>query len=161
MHNLFPSVSETSKIRGILEIIKQNNDVIELSKLADEAEIDIDFLMPLVEACKMLGFATIDESEIKLTATGRKVTPGNMSKLLRERLPKLEPFRSAISILRRSSLTTEELFRKLSEQGVTLDGDVDTNFVQMKKMLLRFGVRTKLLEYDSDTDTWSTFHAHR
>ncbi len=155
MHNLFPLVSETANIRGILEIIKESGGVIELSELADEAEIDIDFLMPLVEACDMLGFTDVDESEIKLTALGRKVNPGNMSKILRERLVKLEPFKSAISALTRSHLTTEELVQELSSKGITLDGHAETNFMNMKKLLLRIGVRAKLLEYDSENDTWA------
>jgi NitT/TauT family transport system ATP-binding protein len=146
-----------SKIRGIIGIIKQNDGAIGLSELADEVDEDIDDLLPLVEACKLLGFARIDDSTIRLTADGKKLTLGNSSKMIRERLKELEPFRSALEMLKvrdGEGATTEELFSDLREKGIFIHGEKETNDILMKKMFLRLGVRAKLMAYDAEHDVW-------
>jgi hypothetical protein len=156
MGQIFPLVYETSRIRAILGILKQNGGAIELSKLADETEEQVDDLLPLVEACKMLGFATIDESMIRITPQGKKVTLGNVLKLIKPKLGSIEPFMSTVKLLKNEKeLSTEALFEKLGAQGISLHGDKAVNEVFMKKMLLRLGVRSKLLYYDTDRDIWS------
>ncbi len=50
MNGLFPPGPGISRVRGIVNIIKQNKGKIEISKLAEEAEEDIDDLLPQIEA---------------------------------------------------------------------------------------------------------------
>ena len=157
MHSLFPLVTEISKIRGIVGIIKQNNGTIGLSELADETDEDIDDLLPLVEACKLLGFARISGSAIKLTADGKKLGLGNSQRMIRERLKELEPFKSALDMLSMrdgEGATTDELFDDLREKGIFIHSEKETNDILMKKMFLRLGVRTKLMSYDAERDIW-------
>lgn len=156
MSSLFPYVTELTKIRGILSIIKQSKGAIGLSELADEADEDIDDLLPLVEACNMLGFTKVDGSNIKLTAEGKKFTASNATRMVKERLATVEPFKSAIDVLKKDDLTTHDLLNRLRDKGIMLHGDEETNVILMKKVFLRLGVRTRLLHYDAENDTWST-----
>ncbi len=156
MRHVFPLVTETSKIRGIISIIRQNGGSMELSSLAEEADEQIDDLMPLVEASKLLGFATVDESMIKVTPLGESLNISNSSKLIREKLVEMDPFYSAIEILGKKSLSTDDLLDALSKRGVSLHGNREANDILMKKMLMRLGVRTKIVYYDPEKDVWSS-----
>ncbi len=156
MVQIFPLVTETSKIRAVLSILKQNDGAIELSRLADETEEHIDDLLPLVEACKVLGFATVEGSEIRITAQGRKVTFNNSLKLIKQKLVGIEPFASALEMLKNEKeLSSEALFSGLKSSGIYLHGEKELNDALMKRMFLRLGVRSKLLYYDSERDIWS------
>ncbi|MCL5419372.1 MAG: AAA-associated domain-containing protein [Candidatus Marsarchaeota archaeon] len=155
MHRVFPLVTETSKIRGVVGLIKQNGGSIELSELAEEAEEHIDDLLPLIEACKVLGFATVDESKIRLTELGMTLNIGNTARIIKEKLVDIEPFYSTLDILKHGELTTAELLGQLDGRGVSLHGDRETNEALTKKMLMRLGVRTKLVYYDPANDVWS------
>ncbi len=153
---IFPLVTETSRIRAILYMLKQNGGSIELARLAAETEEQVDDLLPLVEACKMLGFIKINRSVIKITPAGRKVTFANSLKMVRERLVGIEPFKSALKVLdKEGEMSTEALFANLRSNGVYLHGDKDMNEFLMRKMFLRLGVRSKLLYYDTVRDVWT------
>ncbi|MDE1823434.1 MAG: AAA-associated domain-containing protein [Candidatus Micrarchaeota archaeon] len=154
MATLFPLGPGIGRIRGIVGLIKQNNGEISISELAQEAGEDIDDLLPMIEACKLLGFAVVDSSTIKLTKEGNSLTVSNASRMIREKLPAIEPFKSTVAILSKNYATSRELFDLLHAKGILLHGDKTTNNEQLKKMLLRWGVRSKLIEYDANKDEW-------
>ncbi|MDE1851551.1 MAG: AAA-associated domain-containing protein [Candidatus Micrarchaeota archaeon] len=154
MATLFPSGPGIGRIRGIVGLIKQNNGEISISALAEESEEDIDDLLPLIDACKLLGFAVVDSSTIRLTKEGGSLTVSNASKAIREKLPSIEPFKSTVAILKKNYVTSRELFDLLHAKGIVLHGDKSTNDEQLKKLLLRWGVRSKLIEYDANKDEW-------
>jgi len=155
MESVFPLGPGISRVRGIVSIIKQNNGRIEISKLAEESEEDIDDLLPLIEACKLLGFAAVDESEVKLTDKGSKLTFSNFSKLINEGLVEVEPFKSTIKIIDNRKVNSQELFKTLRSRGILLHGEEATNDILLKKLLIRWGVRSKLINYDQESDLWS------
>lgn len=156
MGQIFPLVTETSRIRAILGILKQNGGSIELARLAEETEEQVDDLLPLVEACKMLGLATIDESQIRITKDGQKLTLTNSLRMIKDKLVKIEPFQSAIKVLKKEGeMSTEALFENLRSDGIYLHGEKETNEALMKKMFLRLGVRSALFYYDTTRDVWT------
>jgi NitT/TauT family transport system ATP-binding protein len=154
MEGLFPLNTGISRVRGIINLVKQNKGRIEMSELAEESEEDIDDLLPLIEACKMLKFVTVDDSELKLTEKGARLTFSNFSKAIRESLVDVEPFKSTVRILDGKELQTDSLFSTLKSKGIILHGDDVTNDILMKKLLMRWGVRSKLIGYDSENDAW-------
>ncbi len=155
MEGMFPLGPGISRVRGIVSIIKQNKGHIGISQLAEEAEEDIDDLLPLIEACKLLNFTIVDESEVKLTDTGSKLTFSNFSKLISDGLTDVEPFKSAIRVIDSRKVSTSELFGTLRSRGIVIHGDQVTNDILLKKLLIRWGVRSKLLNYDQSSDLWS------
>lgn len=53
--------SETG-IAGLLEILQDRGGHEDLYRLAEESGMDVDDLLPIVEAAAMLGFATVHEA---------------------------------------------------------------------------------------------------
>ena len=155
MEDLFPLGTGIGRVRGIINIIKQNNGRMEMSRLAEDAEEHIDDLLPLIEACKLLGFVRIDESEVTLTDAGSKLTFSNFSKSINDRLSGVEPFKSALKAIGEGEVTSQELFSTLKNRGIIVHGDDATNDILLKKLFIRWGVRSKLMLYDPEKDSWS------
>lgn len=153
MSSLFPSDVGMSHVRGIVKIIKENGGRISISKLAEESEEDVDDLLPLLEASKLLGFISITRSDVKLTPRGERLITGATRAIIRESLSKIEPFKSTIKALSGGSKTTPELFEYLRSKDVYPE-EGEHSSETLLKLLLAWGVRSKLLSYDEENETW-------
>jgi len=58
-------------IAGLLELLHDHGGRDDLYRLADELSMDVDDLLPIVEACNMLGFATLKEGDVEITPEGK------------------------------------------------------------------------------------------
>jgi NitT/TauT family transport system ATP-binding protein len=155
MEDIFPLGTGIGRVRGIVNIMKQHKGHMGMSELAEEAEEHVDDLLPLIEACKLLGLVVIDESEIRLTETGSRLTFSNFSKSIHDRLSNVEPFKSALKIMDDGAVSSPELFSTLKNKGIIIHGDEATNDLLLMKLFIRWGVRGKIMSYDPETDSWS------
>jgi len=57
-------------IAGLLEMLIDHQGKTDIYKLADELAFDIDDLLPIVDAAKLLGFLTVNEGDAAITAVG-------------------------------------------------------------------------------------------
>lgn len=153
MADLFPPDVGMSHVRGIVNIIRQNGGRVSISKLAEEAEEDVDDLLPLLEASNILGFVKVSRSSVKITERGVRLASGSPRSVIRESLVKIEPFKSAIKALAEGNKTTQELFEELSARNV-FPKEGPHSSETLLKILLAWGVRSKLLSYNEQTDTW-------
>ncbi len=58
-------------VAGLVEILADNNGHQDIFRLADTLAFEIDDLLPTVEAAAMLGFLTVSEGDVEITADGR------------------------------------------------------------------------------------------
>jgi NitT/TauT family transport system ATP-binding protein len=58
-------------IAGLLEILEDRGGRDDLPRLANELSMEVDDLLPTVEAARLLGFATVHEGDVELTPDGR------------------------------------------------------------------------------------------
>ena len=152
---LFPLNTGVSQIRGIIEIIRDNKGSMDISKLADETNDEIDDLFPLIDTCVLLGVCSVKEGMVKLTASGRILATHNTREVFAKALERVEPFKTAISIIKKNDITTQDLARQLHSKGIFYNSDMITNTELLKNLLLKWGVRNKLLTYNYDSDVWS------
>jgi len=155
MSELFPVNAGITELRGIIKIIQEHGGTINISGLAEDAREQIDYLLPLIDACEMLGFAHVDSGVI--TLVDKKVQIGVTSFLreTRNRLAGVEPFKSVMALLKQHlASTTPEISAQLKEKGIQLHEDPVTNEETLKNLMLRWGVRTKLLSYNPRNDEW-------
>jgi len=59
-------------IAGLLEILAEHAGPYEIPRLADDLAFEIDDLLPIVDACSMLGFLTVSEGKLEISPEGRK-----------------------------------------------------------------------------------------
>ena len=151
----FPIGVGITELRGVLEIMKENGGALSLAKLADESEEEIDKLLPLLDAGELLGLCEVKNGIAKLTEEGKKLKLSNITSMLSKKLKEIEPFNSIIDILSKKSLNTEEIAEELKSRNIILNADDTTNVELLRNLLIKWGVRTKLLAYNKDSDSWS------
>lgn len=64
-----PSAS-VDGLSGLAEILQRNESGIDLADLSDELVLEVDDLLPLVDALDLLGFASVTEGAVRLTDAG-------------------------------------------------------------------------------------------
>ncbi|MEV7008429.1 nitrate/sulfonate/bicarbonate ABC transporter ATP-binding protein [Streptosporangium sp. NPDC051022] len=57
-------------LSGLAEILRRHDGHLDLADLSDELGLEVDDLLPLVDALELLGFATVDGGKVTLTDTG-------------------------------------------------------------------------------------------
>jgi NitT/TauT family transport system ATP-binding protein len=62
--------ARTAGIAGLLEILRDGGGRADLYKLAEKLAMDVDDLLPIVEAATLLGFATLKEGDVQITPEG-------------------------------------------------------------------------------------------
>lgn len=59
-------------VAGLIELLQDRNGVEDLSQLSEVLGMDVEDLLPIVEASVLLGFATLNEGEVKITSEGQR-----------------------------------------------------------------------------------------
>ncbi len=156
MNEMFPLNTGITELRSLIKLAKDNGNSIVLSKVAEETKKGIDVLLPLVDACRMLGLCSVSEGSIHLTEYGVNLTAGNMRNELSRQLAKTEPFKHVLEIVGlQKRITTGKLADLLSGAGITLYTEKSVDAELLKTLLLKWAVRLRMLSYDTNTDTWS------
>ena len=155
MPNLFPVDAGITQMRGALKIVKDNGGSMGLAELADEAEEKIDDLFPVLDACKLLKFAEVKDGKVQLTKEGMGLNLSNMQKVIKEKLAEIEPFKTVVVALRvENNVSTKKLLEVLGGSGILFFSDQRKSEEALRKILLKWGVRVKMLYYDQETDSW-------
>jgi len=151
----FPLNVGITELRGVIKIIKDNGNKITLSKLAEESNKDIDTLLPLLNAGRMLNLLIIKDGEVSTTESGKSLNIKNIANIIGVQLIKLEPFKTVMEELKNSDKTTDELAAKLASSNINLG--VENQAAKLRELLIKWGVRTKLVSYDRKKDLWSIY----
>ena len=139
-------------IAGFMELLTDRGGRDDLYKTADELAMDVDDLLPIVDAAVMLGFAKVNEGDVEITPEGREFGEADIQK-------QKELFRDAalknIAILRlientlhakRDHAIGEEFFRDILDEHFSAD-EVERQF----DTVLNWGRYAEIFDYDSET----------
>jgi NitT/TauT family transport system ATP-binding protein len=77
-HSLLPHAGRGA-IAGLLELLNGRGGKEDLYRVAEELQMEVDDLLPIVEGCVLLGFAKSQRGDIELTETGRAFTEADIS----------------------------------------------------------------------------------
>jgi NitT/TauT family transport system ATP-binding protein len=137
---------------GFMELLADRGGRDDLYKLADELAMDVDDLLPIVDASVMLGFAVLHEGDVEITPEGR--TFGEADIQTQKQL-----FRDAalqhVAILRlientlhakRDHAIGEEFFRDILDEHFSSD-EVERQF----QTALNWGRYAEIFDYDSES----------
>ena len=138
-------------IAGFMELLTDRGGRDDLYKLADELSMDVDDLLPIVEASAMLGFAMLREGDVEITPEGRKFGEADIQ-------TQKAIFREAalknVAILRlientlhakRDHAIGEEFFRDILDEHFSAD-EVERQF----ETALNWGRYAEIFDYDSE-----------
>jgi hypothetical protein len=157
MPNLFPSDVGVTQIRGFVKIVREHGGAMEMAQLAEETEEDLDSMLPIIKSLKMLGLVITKKDLIVLTTDADKAKAG-IHQYIAIKLQGIEPFKSIFQILRISqmhTMTTDAIMYSLEGKGIRLDGPGTAGKDNLKRMLLHWCIRSKLLKYNAKEDAWT------
>ena len=86
-------------ISGLLEIVHDRGGREDLPKLADSLRLEVDDLLPAVDASSMLGFATVEHGDVMITKIGTQFATADVHRshqIFKEQVLKTVPFASTV-----------------------------------------------------------------
>jgi hypothetical protein len=151
-HNpVMPPNVRPGQVIGLVEVTGGLGSRVDVSTLADELGDDLGVLLPILDAAEILGLVTNVNGEVHLTDFGAEFQKEVKDKvtLLKGRLAKIEPFRTALELAsRRGDVTATEVAEELTIEGIRLHHLTDLNESLTQALLLHWGIRSGLLAYD-------------
>ncbi len=156
MQELFPLNVRLSQIRGITRILDEFSGSMEISRLSSETNEEVDDLLPILNASRMLGLLKLNDGNVTLTKVGQTLARTTSIDSIKTKLKQLEPFKTTLSSVRsEKGITTNELIKRLESKGfLAYHGDMGRH--DLVQLLLNFGVRCDLLEYDRGKNAWES-----
>ncbi len=141
---------EIGEIIGMLEYLKEEGGKTDIYEIADDLNLEIDDLVPIIKAAELLGFASVENGDLILTRLGKELVNGDENKrkiLFKESLKKLPVFKKVLDILLSSqehSIDKHELLSLLKQEMP--EDEANTTL----KSLINFGRYAELIGYNPE-----------
>src|SRR5579871_611364 len=140
-------------ISGLLEIVNDRGGKEDLPKLAESLRLEVDDLLPAVDASAMLGFAEVAHGDVTITAAGKEFATAGVHRsheIFKEQLLKNVPFASTVTEAIRqksdSRIGKEFLLDILDEHFSASESE------KQFQTLVDWGRYAQLFEYDADEE---------
>jgi len=141
-------------IAGLLGLLIDHGGEEDLYHVAEELLLELDDLLPIVQGATLLGFATADEGDVKITSAGRGFVGADIStrkSLFREaalaHVALLQKMKSALDA--RSDHTMPlEFFHDILDEHFT-----ETDVEKQLQTALNWGRYAEIFSYDPESET--------
>ncbi|MBV8550158.1 MAG: nitrate/sulfonate/bicarbonate ABC transporter ATP-binding protein [Acidobacteriaceae bacterium] len=140
-------------ISGLLEIIADQGGREDLPKLAERLRLEIDELLPTVDAAVLLGFAEISQGDVIITAVGKDFATADVERswqIFRKQLLDDVPFISTILEAlkqKQSGSVKRDFFVDILDEHFS-----ESEAEQQMDTLIHWGRYAHLFEYDADEE---------
>ena len=139
-------------IAGLLEILLAFNGRDDLYHLADELAMEVDDLLPIVEASSLVGFINVQEGDVELTPAGRAFVGADIltrKVLFREaalqHVPLLRQIESTLRIKPDHALD-DEFFQDILDEHFT-----ENEAKRQLRTAVHWGRYAEIFDYDAET----------
>jgi hypothetical protein len=114
--------------------------------------MDLTKLLPVLDAAEMLGLVIVKNGEARLTEEGSMMqTTKERAHAIGGTLAKVEPFATALGFDKK--FTGVDVAKKLSSKGIRWHHEDEVNSLIVSEILMHWGIRTGLLDYDGSSFT--------
>ncbi len=157
-HQVLPH-ARRGAIAGLLELLNDRGGREDLYRIADELRMEVDDLLPIVEACSILGFARSEKGDVEITPEGKAFAEadiGSRKQLFRQAaLTHVALLQQMLHALESKSDHTMplEFFRDLLQQHFS-----DSEAQRQIDTALNWGRYGDIINYDSESDRLSLYH---
>jgi len=140
-------------IAGLLELLRERGGKEDLYRIADDLRMEVDDLLPIVEAAALLKFAKSDRGDVEITPLGKTFADadiGTRKALFRDALlanvPLIQQMHSALHSKKDHTMALE-FFRDILQEHFS---EAETE--RQIQTVLNWGRYADLFTYDSDSD---------
>ena len=140
-----------SQVVALARAIDEHGGVADVARIADDVEMDLDGIGPVVAAAEFLGVLTVEEGDLRLTDFGRKL----MKASVRERKAMLRAFMKDLPVFRYVIQLIETSGRPVSRKDVVEALAVHYGAHQaddLFRALVYWGRASELIAYDSRSE---------
>jgi NitT/TauT family transport system ATP-binding protein len=140
-------------IAGLAEIIADRGGSDDLYHLAEDLVLDVEELLPIVEAAQLLGFAEVKEGDVRLTPIGKTYAEASIEQRKQifreaalERVPLLRQMQTALRAKSDHALPAE-FFRDILGERFSAD-----EVPRQMETALDWGRYAEIFDYDSQSE---------
>ncbi len=139
------------QILGLVEAIDEVGGSSDAATIAQEVEMDIDRLGPIIDAAELLGFVKVAEGDLTITDLSRDVLHADLRKrktMLRDIIDDVPIFKEVMEMARSAGrpLSRDEVLGAIAAHVGTHNAD------DLFKALVYWGRYTELVHYDSESE---------
>ena len=141
---------EIGEIIGMIEYLHEEGGRTDIYEIADDLNLEIDDLVPIIKAAELLGFAKVEKGDLILLDLGKELVKGDENKrkiIFKEALKKLPAFKRLINILLEDpehSIDKSDLLNLLEQEMPKEEARVTL------KGLINFGRYAELIGYNPE-----------
>jgi NitT/TauT family transport system ATP-binding protein len=151
----FPMLPHTrvGGISGLLEIINDRGGREDLPKLAESLQLEVDDLLPAVDASVMLGFAEVAQGDVIISAAGREFATADVHRsheIFKEQL--LKNVRFISTVLGAMHQKKDKRIGKEFLLDILDEHFSETESEKQFQTLVDWGRYAQLFEYDADEE---------
>ena len=138
-------------VAGLLEMLPEHESRTDLYRLAEDLGLEVDDILPIVEAGVLLGFVLVTEGDVQVTAMGRQFADADIQRqkeLFRDavlkNVPLLDQIRRAV-LAKSDHRVADELFRDFLDEYFT-----EKEVQRQLETAITWGRYAELFDYDAD-----------
>jgi len=151
--------ADVSDLTGLLESLgeyDENSGIVDLPELAEDSQLDIDDLFPILEALELLQFANVSSGAIKLTEAGKAFAEADIldskkifAKHLLEHVPLVRHICKTLDEKRGHKASEERFLTHLEDHFTEKEAE------RILRTVIDWGRYAELFAYDYNTGTLS------
>lgn len=148
-----------SVLQGFLEILEDLGSKSDVANIALKQGLELDDLLPIIEAGKMLSLINVQSGDVSLTEKGHlfiAASPRVKKKMLRDMVLNIDAFKKFIEYMQntgKQSISKEDLLEFVSkENNNTASIDDSQNNLNDFKWFIEWGRQGLILKYDANNE---------
>lgn len=147
-----------SRVIGFLEVLDDHKGVADTVRLVNELDLELDALLPVLDAAEMLGLIRIKSGKLKLTSLGKKLVESNLiarRQIFKERMLSLDVFKKVIAIIearKNKRIHKKSVLRYLKERLPQREAEI-----QLQRVI-DWGRHTEIIGYESNSEELYLIH---
>lgn len=147
----FPKAT-ISEIIGLLEAVNDAGGVEDAARLAGDFDLELHEILPSIDGAELLGFVTVDEGNIELTADAQKLLDADIrdrKKIIKDRVAGVE----IIKELRDTLLASDERRMNKKEALKFLQKRIPTDDIESYfRIIINWTRHAGLIGYSSESE---------
>jgi NitT/TauT family transport system ATP-binding protein len=146
-------------LQGFLEILDDIGSKSDLAGVALKQGLELDDLLPIVEAGEMFGLIQIQTGDVLLTEKGHlfiAASPKVRKKMLHDMVLNIDAFKKFADYLKKrgsQSISREDLLKFFSESAGALDNNNTQDATNDFNWFIEWGRQGLVLTYDANSET--------
>lgn len=141
------------EVLGLIEVLYSYGGKERISFLAEELKIPMDDLGEVIDMAELFKLMKVKNGIATLTIYGEALCLGTINdkkRILKRKIPTIEPFKTTILLLKKGYIEKNELFEQLRKKFPIMDAE------RFHKLFVGWGTYAEIFKYNSQEQVFKT-----